>query len=473
MFPQATRCGTPKPRRQFKLFAFVGILLILLLAACQSQDAAPAAPAPTDAPAAVATEAPTEPVATTEDAEATAVPAAEATQEVASTGGAVAFLRGGILYIQNGPTEADLLMVEDCSAGNCFVYHLDWSPKGDQLLYYIGSYDNSVPHQIRLASATGALQAVTEQASYIQPAGWSWDGTAIVYRTDTDRYANNNDGPGQRIQELWTVTIAADGTLGEPELRGEITFGEGCGGGGRSESANAYEREGGFAYGYLSGIMAWTPENILLYTDACTTRGVSRFDLTNNVPLEKYDGDLRSLSLNAAGDAWVAINADNQIVMGTPGSLEMTVVPSSAAPELVAFGKVSGTIYYTTLEIIGAADLVEQASATLDPSVMIFPYFDTTEATLIALNPATGEETTLVANDGYAYARILEAADGSVIFSRVEDNAELQAAVENEEITAENWRDYLPTVDVLTIPRDGSGGATLLLADAAQFTPAQ
>jgi hypothetical protein len=47
--------------------------------------------------------------------------------------------------------------------------------------------------------------------------------------------------------------------VGEAQLRGEVTFNEGCGGGGRSESANAYEREGGFAYGYLAGIMLWTP----------------------------------------------------------------------------------------------------------------------------------------------------------------------------------------------------------------------
>ncbi len=347
---------------------------------------------------------------------------------------------------------------------------LDWSPNGDRLLYYLGSYDGSIPHQIRLADTTGATQTITEQAAYVQPAAWSWDGTSIVYRTDTDRYAEITDGPAMRIQELWTVDVDNAGTIGEPSLQGEVTFGEGCGGGGRSESANVYEREGGFAYGYLGGIIVWTPEDILLYSDNCTTRGVSRFDLANDVALEPYPGDLRSLSLNAEGDEWVAIDSDNQIVAGTPSRLETIVIPTSNLPELVFYGKATGTVYYTTLENTGFTDLVEQLSATLDESIMIFPNFDTTYASLVKLEYATGQETDLYAGDGYAYSRVADTADGRVIFSRIEDNAELQAAVENEELTADNWRDYLPTVDVLLV-KPGDKPA-VLMADAEQYTPA-
>ena len=82
----------------------------------------------------------------------------------------------------------------------------------------------------------------------------------------------------------------------------------------------------------------------------------------------------------------------------------------TAAPELVTYGNVTGKIYYTTLTIGDAVDLIEQASATLDQAVLIFPYFDSTEASLVALDPATGAETALYAGDGYAYARIREAA---------------------------------------------------------------
>lgn len=381
-----------------------------------------------------------------------------------------AFVRGGILYIQDGAGGANPLPVEDCSANDCFIYHLSWSSGGDRLLYYFGSYEATIPQQIRIADSTGVTQTLTENAAYVQPAGWSWDGSAIVYRTDTDRYAEAADGPAQRIQEVWTTTIDDVGTLGEPQLRGEVTFGEGCGGGGRSESANVYEREGGFAYGYLSGITLWTPADILLYSDNCTTSGVSRFNLANNSVLESYPGNLRSLSLNSDGDAWVAINGDNQIVIGTPGSLDFTVVPSAGVPELVFYDKVTGTLYYTTLEITGGIDLVEEASTTLDPSIMIFPYFDTTEASLNALVVETGEESELYSGDGYAYARVHERRDGSIGFSRVEDNSELQAAVESEALTAENWQSFMPTADVLTVVPGGE--ALVLLANVKQYTPA-
>jgi hypothetical protein len=264
--------------------------------------------------------------------------------------------------------------------------------------------------------------------------------------------------------------------LTEPALRGELTFGEGCGGGGRSESANVYEREGGFAYGYLSGVLLWTPGDILLYSDNCTTRGISRFDMVNNVALDPLPGALRSLSLNHSGDAWVAIDEQNQIVTGTPESLEYEIVPASAPPEMVVFGNESGTIYYTTFEIVDSVDLIESASATLDPSVLIFPYFDVTNAQLFSLDPATGTEQLLYAADGYAYARMQETPNG-LLFSRVEDNTELQTVVEEQTLTAENWRSYLPQVDVLLIPQvessQGESEPVLYLADAEQFSLAQ
>jgi hypothetical protein len=429
----------------------------MLLAACSTVSPAYVPPTP------VATE--ETPAAQTVD---------EDTQAEPGNLGFTAFVRDGTLYMRL--YDDTLVQVEDCSAGNCFIYYPKWSPQRDRLLYYVGSYDGSVPHQIRVADLTGASQQVTGAAAYVQPATWSWDGSAIAFRTDTDRYVEVSNGPAQRVQELWTTDVAPDGSLTEPALRGELTFGEGCGGGGRSESANVYEREGGFAYGYLSGVLLWTPGDILLYSDNCTTRGISRFDMVNNVALDPLPGALRSLSLNHSGDAWVAIDEQNQIVTGTPESLEYEIVPASAPPEMVVFGNESGTIYYTTFEIVDSVDLIESASATLDPSVLIFPYFDVTNAQLFSLDPATGTEQLLYAADGYAYARMQETPNG-LLFSRVEDNTELQTVVEEQTLTAENWRSYLPQVDVLLIPQvessQGESEPVLYLADAEQFSLAQ
>jgi hypothetical protein len=376
--------------------------------------------------------------------------------------------------LQSGADAATAIAVEDCSLDRCFIHHLKWSPSGTHLLYYMGSYDGSVPHQYRIADRTGATQTLTDAAPYFQPAGWAPDGSAIAYRVDTGKYADVTDGPAKRVHEIRTAAIAKDGSLSAPVIHGEVTFGEGCGGGGRSESAIAYEREGGFAYGYLGGVMQWTAGGILLYTDNCTARGVSRFDLVASAPLEPLPNGLRSLALNATGDRWVAINDLGHLVTGTPSSLEMTMVPTTGLPEIVFYGKRTGTIYYATLEVVGRTDLVEEASTWMDESIAIHPSFDRTVATLVALDLATptDSETVLYADEreAYAYANVRELTTGGILFARIESNAELQSAVENEALTADNWREYLPTVDVMSL---GPGGeAYLLIADAAQYTPA-
>lgn len=476
-------------RRLFQRVIFSALATVLLLAACgraqSTPTPAPPTVMPTLTPIAVTITETATPEALTEaeiedDTEASLEATIETPETITETTSAetamqapvpAAFVHDRVLYMQTGPAATDLVQVEDCRATDCHIYHLDWSPTTNHLLYYVDSYEANVPRQLRVADSTGNVQTITEEAAFVQPAGWSWDGSHIVFRTDTGTYGEVIDGPARQIQELWTVEISEDSILGTPELQGEVSFGEGCGGGGRSESANVYEREGGFAYGYLGGVIIWTPADILLYTDNCTNRNVSRFDLANDGALEPYPEALRSLSINATGETWVAINDANQLVTGSPDSLETTLITTSAAPELVTYGQVSGNIYYTTLEITGDAELMAQMGA-LDPSIQIQPFFDTTLASFVELDPATGEETELYAGDGYAYARMQETADGSLLFSRVQDLAELQSAVENGEVTAENWRNYLPSVDVLILTPDSSK-PTLLLTDAAQYTIAK
>src|SRR6185369_16191025 len=113
--------------------------------------------------------------------------------------------------------------------------------------------------------------------------------------------------------------VLESGAIVNARKQGEVSIGGDCGGGGRSESAALYETEGGLAYGgYLAGILAWTADDLLLYSNHCSARGVGRFDLATGTALEPYPGKLGSLALNRARDSWVAVDEQHQLVLGKP-----------------------------------------------------------------------------------------------------------------------------------------------------------
>jgi hypothetical protein len=376
-------------------------------------------------------------------------------------------VRDGALIIAY---DGALVTAEDCAERGCFIHHPAWSPDGTRLLYYVGSYDGSVPHQLRVVRPGSEAQTLAIGTAPFLPAAWSPAGDTLAYLSSTDRQAEATAGPTRLVLELYTVPVAADGAVGDPTLHGEVLFGQGCGGGGRSESALAYEREGGFAYGYLAATVLWTPADLLLYTTGCNGAGVGRFDLATNTLLEPLDGNPRSLALNATGDRFVAIDDQSRLVVGSPDGTAITALETPVPPEMVFFGP-SGLIYFTTVEYTGSRDVMD-AAAGWDQAIQLQPFLDTTEAALYALEP-DGTVQELYAGDGYAYANVSELADGGVRFARVEDNAELAAAIESGALTADNWRDYLPAVDVLWLA-PGATTPELWIDDAAQYvTPAQ
>src|SRR5690606_26663111 len=135
--------------------------LLLLLTACQPIQPVPTpvvtAPTATLAAGGPQTEATKEATSAIEQETATPEPSTQASLE-ASVQPLAAYVRGGVLYLQTGPNESDVVPVEDCSANDCVIYHLDWSPTRTHLLYYVGGYNNSnIPPQIRMADATGTV----------------------------------------------------------------------------------------------------------------------------------------------------------------------------------------------------------------------------------------------------------------------------------------------------------------------------
>lgn len=410
-----------------------------------------------------------------------------------------AFVRNEVLYIH---VDGNELEIEDCRQNRCDIFYPTWSPGGNFLLYYVGMRpeigdDGQISGEmsanlLRVARLDGKRETLTDQAAFLRPAGWSPHSETVVYFKATNRWAEEDTPLGLgEVFEVWTAEIEDEGGFGDApapdELLGdrvgnyvgEVIFGTGCGGGGRSESAVAYEREGGFAYGYLAGIVEWAADDILLYSNNCTSAGVGRFDLQSGERLEPYWLPLRSLALNEARDAWVAIDDRGQLVMGTPAGLELIRLENTHRAELVYWGNTQlgnnsdtgnrgETFYYTTLENSYVADLAQQVGA-IEGDIWVSPFFDEAQASIRRYDVATGVDSLVWMGSDYAYARIHQSESGALLFSAIEPGDRLRQAIEEEQLNAENWRDFLPSVHIQMLP-DGASLPVQLFPHAGVYT---
>jgi hypothetical protein len=316
-----------------------------------------------------------------------------------------------------------------------------------------------------MSERQGQVRTVAKGIGYNRPATWSPDGRQLAYLVTTDR---SLPGTAIRIMEVWAADVSSDGRVQNHRRRGEIGIDVGCGGGGWSEGADTYEREGGSAgVSRFAAILEWTVDDILLFSNACFAGGGGRFNLRLGLELAPYPGGLHSLSLNAAKNAWVAIDEEQRMVLGVPTSLVYELITTQAQPELVFFGQTAGDLYYTTIEESHRTEL-EDAIARIQPAVNVKPYFEFTRPGLRKIKLPARTEALLWEGDGYAYARVVEGADGTLFFSRVEGNSELYEAIKQGKLTADNLHELLPQVDVLWLP-PGQITPTVWLANAAQF----
>ena len=324
-----------------------------------------------------------------------------------STAGAVAFVRDGVLYMQAVAPDAGEIVVEQCSDMTCRILYPKWSPDGSRLLYYRQPLDDTSQAEVRIATRDGQTQIVARDAAPYRPADWSPDGDRIVYLVNTERFDPSVSQGEIRFLAVWTAPVDQNGQSQDGELVGEVRFGGGCGGGGRSNSANVYEVEGGFAYGYLAAIVEWTPADILLYSNNCSSRGVGRFDMAAGQEMEPYAGDLRSLTLDDSGTRWAAIDSENQILLGGPEqidyrTLDNVMFDDGPGPERVYIGQITGKLYYTTIETVEWVDMTDNM-ATVGGDLYSSPYFDFTQPSIYGFDETLIDPKLLWQGDGYAY----------------------------------------------------------------------
>ena len=424
-------------------------------------------PTATDVPEVETATPPTEPTAVpTQEVIIPAPPEREAIDQVTAVAAdAIAYVQNDQVFIRTLPDGEPLPLTEPCATDlRCTAIHLKWSPDGQYLLFY---YDDGIEISLRLSDRAGQTQSIADPL-FLQPAAWAPDSNTFAYfrKTDTLVEADEVNMAGW-LNEVVTVTVAEDGTLEPATVVGTWTQREGgCGGGGRSLSEVLYENEGGTSYGYLMGVTEWSAQNILLFTTNCTQIGIGRFDMTTGEELPGYERPLRNLTLNNEGDRWYAVTGeawdtadaeDNLLVTGTPDSVEVTTIPTSAKVELVFVGETSGTLYYTE-----RTPLARESNDQL--GVFLAEY----EAAIWQLAPDGSDEQQLLAEEGaHAYAQLTETAVGDLLYVMVENERPFFEAAQIAEIDQTALIAYLPQRHIMQLSADG-GTPTAVLTSAGQ-----
>jgi hypothetical protein len=308
------------------------------------------------------------------------------------------------------------------------------------------------------------VQTISDDIAFVRPAAWSPDGRTIAFLRATETYTEGSETemPTQ-LHEVWTAAVGEDGTVGELQRVGNVNMmPPGCGGGGRSQSEVLYENEGGTAYGYLMGVTEWSASGILLYTTNCTNIGIGRFDLNSGTELEPLAGELRNLVLNDTRARWYAVSgpywseeaADHQIATGTPESPAVETIATSEPVELVFYGQASGRLYYTVRQLSERVEITDRG--------LFFAFY---HSALWAINPDGSGETMLYQAEDQAFASVSERPDGSILFTRVENDRPLYEAAQDATIT--DLSPYSPQRHIMQIAPAG-GEPTVLIEDAGQ-----
>jgi len=185
--------------------------------------------------------------------------------------------------------------------------------------------------------------------------------------------------------------------------------------------------------------------------------GIGRFDMNSAAQLEPFDTALRNLVLNDTRDRWFAVTgppwseeaADHQLATGTPDSLAVEIIPTSQPVELVFYGPVSGRLYYTVRELVERAEVPDRG--------LYFSFFRS-ELRTIGVD-GTGEALLWEAED-QAFASVTERPDGSILFTRVENDRPLYEAVQDATITDPSA--YAPQRHIVQVPATGGEPAAVI-----------
>jgi hypothetical protein len=358
----------------------------------------------------------------------------------------------------------------------CWFANLRWSPTGEYLLYLKVQGDQARYHLLDRQGQRRALPGNADNGRGLSAPVWSATGQSLLYTEVAGL---------RRIDAPFTDDGRIIGVL--------TNFGDSsCGGGGYPASELVYWQEGlgTFPHMSLPGHLAWLANDRLLYSRHCTGAGMGQFDLQTGAELPMLDEDrLLLFTTNQASDHWAAITWDHHLAIGSadagligtrpvaeklpsldePGSMNQ---PGATLAGGVFYGPVSDRLHYTTRQLQQWVHLTEEQFFGLDPAVqerfVSTPHFPIYQTTLFATTTADWQQAQIVwQGDAYGIGNVTEAANGDLLFVRVDNGQALYETLQADPTLAE-MQDTWPKPQIIRLPADGDA-PQILLDNAGQL----
>ena len=381
----------------------------------------------------------------------------------------------------------------------CAFSHLSWSPVGTHLAYFKHIFTpdgaNTGLYVLDEENQSHPVTTTTTPMLGFSPA-WSPDGRRLAYLIDVKNIVQLpetavssttgiNSGNLVELADVWVSHFP----FTDPGARsGSIQVFTGFGGYPLTKSEELYWQEGLSSGPVGPGLqLHWLPTDRLLFTRSPLRVGIGQFDLHSGQELEPLDqNELRQFAIHPLGQQLAAWTWDDQIALGnTDGMMFMThPIPGVTDPKLtspitgsvsagaVFWGPTSGRLYFTTRTFVGslAIDAVQYFEHYPDlPLFSAIPSaFDVYHTTLFAVNTNDfAQLQPLLASADYGYGSLTEAANGDILFVRIENGIPLLEAM-NAQLPPAEVMKHVPQASIMRLAASG-GKVETLVENAGQL----
>ncbi len=403
----------------------------------------------------------------------------------------MAYVRQKQLIITTYP-QGEIYVADQCAQNEqpCSFSHLAWSPTSRHLAYFKSIFTpegaNTGLYVLDEENQSHPVTTTTQPMLDFSPA-WSPDGRSLAYivgsmnivqlpETAVSSTTGISSGNLAQLSDVWVSHFP----FTDPGVRsGSIQVFTGFGSYSLTESEALYGQEGLSSGPVGPGLqLHWLPTDRLLFTRSPLRVGIGQFDLHSGQELAPLDSnELRQFAIHPLGQqqsqqlaAWTW---DGQITVGnTDGTMRMThPIPGVTDPRLtspitgsvsagaVFWGPTSRRLYFTTRTFGGSLAIDAAHYLALYPDLPLFgpipSAFDVYHSALFAVNDDDfAQLQPLLASADYGYGSLTEAANGDILFVRIENGIPLLEAI-NAQLPPAEVMKHVPQASIMRLVAGG------------------